>query len=245
VPNPVRWEDRVPIDPGELAEHLARLGGLDPVDAGLDEALARVVDETDNLFAVNGAGLMLADEGGTLRYIAASDEPGRMLEAVQEQTGEGPCVDAFLHDAPVLATDLAADPRWPSAGPMAAGHGVRAVLGVPIDLGDRPVGTLNVYAAKPHQWDDSDIAAIMAYTRVIASMLRSAVQAHVKGKAATQLQHALHHRVLVEQAKGIMMERRKLDQQAAFELLRAQARSSRQRLEDVARQVIGGGRLPG
>jgi GAF domain-containing protein len=235
----------VPIAPDELADSIARLEGVDPAASGLDEGLARVVDETDKLFAVDGAGLMLAGEGGVLRYVVASDEPGRMLETIQEQTGEGPCVDAFLHDAPVLAADLASDPRWPSAGPLAAGHGIGAVLGVPVDLGDRPVGTLNVYAAKPQQWDDSDIAAIMAYTRVIASLLRSAVQAHVKGRAATQLQHALEHRVLVEQAKGVLMERRRLDQQAAFELLRAQARSTRQRLEDVARQVISGERLRG
>jgi GAF domain-containing protein len=174
-----------------------------------------------------------------LRYMAASDEPGRMLEAVQEQVGEGPCVDAFLEDGPVLAEDLGADPRWPSAGPLAAGHGVRAVLGVPIDLREGPVGTLNVYAAHRRRWDDSEVAAIRAYTRVIASLLRTAVKAHVSGRAATQLQHALDHRSLIEQAKGILMERRGLDQQAAFEVLRSRARSTRRRLDDVARETVG------
>ncbi|HEY6591895.1 MAG TPA: ANTAR domain-containing protein, partial [Actinomycetota bacterium] len=70
-----------------------------------------------------------------------------------------------------------------------------------------------------------------------ASLLRTAVRAHVSGKAAGQLQRALDHRSLVEQAKGVIMERRGLDQQAAFELLRAQARSTRRRLHDVAAEV--------
>jgi GAF domain-containing protein len=65
----------------------------------------------------------------------------------------------------VLAPDLGADPRWPSVGPLAAGHGIRAVLGVPIDLAEGPVGTLNVYAARPYRWEQSDVAAIQAYTR--------------------------------------------------------------------------------
>jgi GAF domain-containing protein len=226
------------IDRDALARSVARLEGVDPLDTGLDAALELAVAETDDLFDVDGAGLMLLSADGVLRYVAASDEPGRMLEALQEQFGEGPCVDAFLEDAPVLGGDLGADQRWPSVGPLAAGHGVHAVLGVPIDLREGPVGTLNVYAAKPHRWDGGDVAAIQAYARVIASLLRSAVQAHVSGKAATQLQRALDHRSLIEQAKGVLMERSGLDQQAAFELLRTKARSTRRRLDEVAREVV-------
>jgi GAF domain-containing protein len=233
------------IDRDALARSVARLERVDLADTGLDAALELVVAETDALFDVDGAGLLLLSEDGVLRYVAASDEPGRMLEALQEQFGEGPCVDAFLEDAPVLAGDLGADPRWPSVGPLAARHGVHAVLGVPVDLREGPVGTLNVYAAQPHHWDDGDVAGIQAYTRVIASLLRAAVQAHVSGRAATQLQHALDHRGLVEQAKGVIMERRGLDQQAAFELLRARARSTRRRLDEVARETVEGSRLPG
>jgi GAF domain-containing protein len=226
------------IDPDALAKSVARLEGVDPVDTGLDAALELAVAETDDVFQVDGAGLMLLSEDGVLRYTAASDEPGRMLEALQEQFGEGPCVDAFLTDAPVLAGDMGADPRWPSVGPLAARHGVHAVLGVPVDLRDGPVGTLNVYAAQPHQWDKADVAAIEAYTRVVASLLRAAVRAHLRGKAATQLQHALDHRSVIEQAKGVIMQRRGIDQQAAFELLRAQARSSRRRLDEVALETV-------
>jgi GAF domain-containing protein len=229
----------MPIDPDALAKSVARLEGVDPVDTGLDAALELAVAETAGLFGVDGAGLMLVDGDGVLRSSTVSDRPGGMLEVLQEQFGEGPCVDAFLKDAPVLAGDLAADQRWPSVGPLAAEHGVRAVLGVPIDLRDGPMGTLNVYAAHPRGWDDSEVAAIQAYTRVIASLLRSAVQAHVSGRSATQLQQALDSRSLIEQAKGVLMERRGLDQQAAFELLRTRARSSRRRLQDVARETVG------
>ena len=228
------------IDSDSVARSVARLEGVDPVDTGLDAALELAVSETDDVFEVDGAGLMLLGGDGVLRYMVASDEPGRMLETLQEQFGEGPCVDAFLDDQPVLADHLAADPRWPSVGPLAASHGVHAVLGVPVDLRGGPVGTLNVYAAQQHRWDQADVAAIRAYSRVIASLLRTAVRAHVSGKAATQLQHALDHRSLIEQAKGVIMERRGLDQQGAFELLRTQARSTRRRLDDVAREVVGG-----
>ena len=227
------------IDPDALAKSVARLEGVDPADTGLDAALELAVLETDDVFDVDGAGLMLVGEDGTLRYVSASDEPGHMLEHLQEQFGEGPCVDAFLADTVVKAHDMGADRRWPSVGPLAARHGVHAVMGVPIDLPEGPVGTLNVYAARPHPWDDDEVAAIQAYTRVIASLLRAAARAHLSGAAATQLQHALDHRVLVEQAKGVLMERRGLDQQAAFDLLRSRARSTRRPLQEVAREVVG------
>ena len=235
----------MPIDPDALAESVARLEGVDPVDAGLDDALELAAKETDELFGVDGAGIMLLGKGGVLRYVAASDKPGQMLEELHEQTGEGPCIDAFLDDRPVVAADMATDPRWPSVGPLAADHGIRAVLGVPIDLREGPVGTLNVYATKPYRFDEDDLHAIQAYSRVVASLLRAAVRAHLQGRAATQLQHALDHRVLIEQAKGVVMERRKLDEQAAFELLRGHARSARMHLDEVARQVLRGERLPG
>jgi len=233
------------IDSDALAKSVARLEGVDPADTGLDAALELAVAETDDVFEVDGAGLMLLSEDGVLRYMAASDQPGRMLESLQEQFGEGPCVDAFLKDEPVRADDLAADPRWPSVGPLAAGHGVRAVLGVPIDLRDGPMGTLNVYAAHPRRWDDSEVAAIQAYTRVIASLLRTAVQAHVSGKAATQLQQALDHRSLIEQAKGILMERYKITADQAFQVLARVSQQTNRRLADVADELTRTGSVPG
>jgi hypothetical protein len=61
---------------------------------------------------------------------------------------------------------------------------------------------------------------------------------------ADQLEAALEHRWLIEQAKGVLMGREQLDAQAAFERLRGAARSSTRRLDDVAREVTAGQALP-
>jgi AmiR/NasT family two-component response regulator len=69
--------------------------------------------------------------------------------------------------------------------------------------------------------------------------------AQAKGRLADQLQAALEHRWLIEQAKGVIMGREELDAQAAFERLRRAARSSTRRLADVApREVTAGQPLP-
>jgi ANTAR domain-containing protein len=54
----------------------------------------------------------------------------------------------------------------------------------------------------------------------------------------TQLQEALESRVIIEQAKGVLMAKEQLPPQAAFELLRRRARSSQRRLRDLAEQIV-------
>ena len=78
----------------------------------------------------------------------------------------------------------------------------------------------------------------------VASLLSAAVTAQVKGRLADQLQAALEHRWLIEQAKGVLMGRERVDAQAAFERLRRSARSSGRRVADVAREVTAGKPLP-
>jgi ANTAR domain/GAF domain len=175
-----------------------------------------------------------------LRYVAASDERGRIVERLQEEIGEGPCLDAFEEASPTLTPDVAGDARWPTLGPLAGKHGIHAVLGVPVRLDDSPVGTLNVYASDYHEWDDGEIDAIQAFARIVASVLRSAIDAHVQGKLTLQLQYALDRRIVIEQAKGILMEREGLPAEAAFERIRRHARSSRERVADVARRIVEG-----
>jgi GAF domain-containing protein len=162
------------------------------------------------------------------------------MERLQEEIGEGPCLDAFEEGSPTVSHDMASDARWPTLGPLAGKRGIHAVLGVPVRLDDSPVGTLNVYSSKYHDWDDGEIEAIQAFARIVASVLRSAIDAHVQGKLTLQLQYALDRRIVIEQAKGILMEREGLPAEAAFERIRHHARSSRERVADLARRIVAG-----
>jgi AmiR/NasT family two-component response regulator len=115
---------------------------------------------------------------------------------------------------------------------------------VPVELQGGPIGTLNVYAVRPHEWDSSEQEAILAYARMAGAVLATAVHAEVKDTVARQLQRALEHRVLIEQAKGILMERHGIDARTAFERLRRHARSRQERLTDLARRMIDDVSLP-
>jgi response regulator NasT len=60
---------------------------------------------------------------------------------------------------------------------------------------------------------------------------------------AEGLRGALERRVVLEQAKGILMERHRLSEDDAYHLLRAYSRDHRQQLLETARQILGAHRL--
>ena len=57
------------------------------------------------------------------------------------------------------------------------------------------------------------------------------------------LQGAFGRRAMIERAKGILMERHSVDEEAAFEMLREHARSDNRKLIDLATAVVDGHRL--
>jgi GAF domain-containing protein len=151
---------------------------------------------------------------------------------------------AFSQRLSAAIRNIHTEPDWDKFAQVLVGEGVCAALSVPVELDGGVIGTLDIYVGEPRDWDPSEVAALQAYAGLVASLLSAAVTAQVKGRLADQLQAALQHRWLIEQAKGVLMGREDLDAQAAFERLRGAARSSTRRLADVARDVTGGQPLP-
>lgn len=230
-------EDALQRTMGRLAQR--KLAGLD-----LRAACEVVVDAMPGLFAADGAGILLVDDTHVLRYVASTDTGAQLLEAVQESTGRGPCVEALVEDRAVAVVDLLEDDRWPDLGTLLASNGVRAVLGVPIHFGGVAVGSLNIYSAEGRNWDQSDQSALSTIEALIERLLTSAVVSERQEELIGQLQRALEARVVVERAVGVLMAVEELDASDAFERIRRSARSARRSVRDVANDVIEWRKLP-
>jgi GAF domain-containing protein len=229
------------IDADALARSLADLQvtDADAGDGAVEAGIARVIDSAAGVFPGSGVGLMLvAENGHSLVYVASSDDLARRLERAHENSGEGPCIDAFVLDACVKASDLHYEKRWPALRAELHDEPIRAVLGMPTRVG-APVGTLNVYSERPRVWDASEIAALEAYNHLLEARLDVAVQAHRHGRVVDQLQTALDSRATIERAIGLMMGRDGVDGATAFNELRRIARSSRRRVRTVAEELLG------
>jgi GAF domain-containing protein len=233
----------MPIDPSNLAKSIGSLNSLNP-ERGLAPTLQQVTDGAKRLFEADAAGLMLVDGEGQLRWASASDQTAQTLEDEQERLAQGPCAVAFSQRLSAAIRNIHTEPDWDKFAQVLLSEGICAALSVPVELDGGVIGTLDVYVGQPREWGPSEVAALQAYGGLVASLLSAAVTAQVKGRLADQLQAALEHRWLIEQAKGVLMGREDLDAQAAFERLREAARSSTRRLADVARDVTGGQPLP-
>jgi AmiR/NasT family two-component response regulator len=79
---------------------------------------------------------------------------------------------------------------------------------------------------------------ISGYAAMLGRLLASAADAVKQRRLVGQLQTALNTRIVIEQAKGVLMERKMLPPSQAFQVLRRMARSSSRKLVDVAADVI-------
>jgi GAF domain-containing protein len=221
-----------------LERALTQLADLRTAPATVEAALRRIVESADALFQVDGSALMLVDRDQALRNLAVSHLRAQALEELQAGHGEGPCVDAYDEKQTVWADDLGREERWPSFSPAAARRGLLAVLASPIPYSNEAVGVVAVFAAEPHSWNEAEQEAIVAFTDLAAMLILNAMAATERGRVALELQGALDSRVVIEQAKGVLVGRHGLTPKRAFERLRGLARDQRRPLAEVAAAVV-------
>ena len=180
----------MPIDPALLTRSIAALTDRDP-ERDLASTLEQAVLAAKQLFMVDAAGIMLADNDGRLRSASASDRRAQALEDSQERFAAGPCAQAFSTGRPVVMCDATLEPRWGEVRHAFAEARIRSGLSVPVRLGAGPIGTLDVYAVAPGGWDETEVSALQAYAGVVATLVGAAARATVEGRLAEQLHVAL------------------------------------------------------
>lgn len=223
---------------GVLVDFARNLVGDYEIDAMLD-TLCR---EVSAILQVRGAGVMITDEQGDLRFVAASDERVRAIEDLQIELGEGPCLHAYVTGEPVVEDDLEAGSEFPAFAPRALQAGLRGVYSFPMRLhaGDQHLGALNLYTASPGAFDEEDWTTGQILADVATSYILNARAFERSTRLTGQLQHALETRVIIEQAKGKVSEQLRVGVGDAFEQLRQYARRNRRKLHDVADEVVHG-----
>src|SRR4051812_25555674 len=122
-------EDRRTIAPGRFSKEaqedsMTREQRLAEVFVELADNLVEEFDVVDflqtlteravELSGADSAGLMLDNQRGGLQVVAYTDKPTRLLELLELQNDEGPCLDCFSSGKPVYNVDLSrAESRWP------------------------------------------------------------------------------------------------------------------------------------
>ncbi|MGV9670629.1 GAF and ANTAR domain-containing protein [Gordonia sp. NPDC003504] len=153
---------------------------------------------------------------------------------IQRELGEGPCVRSAVDDATVSITDMTRDERWPRFAAAAAQAGIASMLCCTLYIDGSDFAALNLHS---HSSDAFDAQA-QALAEVFAAHCSTTFAA---AREKEQLRRALSSRDLIGQAKGMLMERYRIDADAAFYLLAKLSQESNTKLVDVAGGVVAAG----
>ena len=203
----------------------------------IDEVLLDLGDRLTRLLSLAGSGVTLG-MAGQLHAVTAVPPEVAPLEHYQEREQEGPCVEAYRSGKMTAVADLQREERWPGYRRVADGLGMRAVVGVPMRLGDQTVGALNMYHHDVREWSQEDLGAARVLANMATAYLINASSLAKQAQLSQQLQQALDSRVVIEQAKGILAEAHGITVEVAFDRLRRYARARSAKVQQVARAVV-------
>lgn len=189
---------------------------------------------------VTGAGIMLMSGDVARGSVCSTNEVSAAIEQLQYDLGEGPCVDAYHLDRPVLEPDLAepAASRWPAFTGPALEVGVRAVFGFPLQVGAVRLGALNLYRDRPGPLGDEQHADALVMADVAAQALLMLQANAPPGGLAAELEAAADFQYVVHQASGMVSVQLEVSVGQALARLRGYAFGNGRSLTDVARDVV-------
>lgn len=192
------------------------------------------------LLPAQGAGVTVLDSRGRVTYATASDERCRELEEVQVDLGEGPCLDSARSQetlGPVVLDPGADAQQWPRFSRYAHQVGITAISAVPLHTNGIRLGALNLMNAEPPLPTPLDLRVAQSLATAAATSFHYQYQLRGQDEVLDQLQQALHGRIVIEQAKGMLSERFTVSVDQAFTRMRESARTRGLTLSEIATQV--------
>lgn len=229
----------MPTNPSDLAraEHFARISRELLSEPAERPVLSRIVQlAMESIPVCDGCGVSVA-KGETGASPSTSSPMVEEAARLQQELGEGPCLEAIGTGEACASLDLDHEVRWPRWTAQARRLGIRSVLSVPLEGSAGVVGALNLYARSAHAFDSTDLGMATIFARHAADALDAMYE--VSG-----LRTALRSRQIIGVAQGILMQRFGLNLDQAFEVLRRYSQNENRKVRDVAEELVRSGNLP-
>lgn len=201
-----------------------------------EETWQKIVDlARDLLPEVEHAAISLVQRDQRVETAAATDEVAKLVDQIQYDTDEGPCLSAIWEHDMFVTPDLANESRWPAfAAATVEKTGIRSMLSFQLFVQEDTLGALNLYSQREDAFDERT----EAFGRVLAAhgaLAMSAADAH---ETADNLQKALENSREIGMAIGILMVQSKVDQNAAFRLLSHGSQRANIKLRSLADRIV-------
>lgn len=206
---------------GDIARHLES-------QADLAEVLRSITaSSVDTVPGADYAGISLVKNLQEIESVAPTHDLVYQADQAQEELGEGPCLDAVWQHDTVRVDDLESEQRWPRYRERALALGVRSSLSFQLFTEGRNLGALNLYSGRSHAFGDESEHVGLVFASHAAVALRGS-------QKESQLKDALLSRDVIGMAKGILIERYKIDDDQAFQMLVQASQTAHVKLRNVA-----------
>ena len=202
-----------------------------------DARIKLAVDAAVTLVArCDHAGVTI-NRGRALTTSVGSDDVVQRANELQHELGEGPCLDVMRDQNTLVSTALDQDRRWPRWAPRVhAELGMGSMMSLLVYTDDQSFGALSLYARDGKRFDADDVAMGQALAAQLAVVTAAERQ-------IDQLGLAMHNRLLIGQAQGILMERLEITADQAFDYLRRASMTANRKVVDVAADITRTRRL--
>lgn len=212
--------------------------GLTLLDAeSTHSVLQKVVDLVCSVMPEGVDASITLVRDGQATTAAYTGQLARDLDELQYEMGYGPCMEAAVGGYPIRITDGRIEDRWPSYMPTFLERGALSSLAVPVPAA-HPTAALNVYAIDTDAFTDADVRTAAHFASYAAVALANMDALENARDLAENLQAAMRFRSVIEQAKGILMERHKLTADQAFRLLAETSMHTNRKVRDVAENLV-------
>jgi GAF domain-containing protein len=181
---------------------------------------------------------------GRPRTVAASAPLATELDGVQYRLGDGPCLSAATTGTQSLILDTRSPERWAAFAEEAAREGCDSVLSHPLPVQEKVSGALNVYARELSTPDRPTLDLVSRFASYAVVPVSNMYLYESAVERVEHLETALDSRAVIDQAKGILMERFKLTADRAFQVLTRVSMEHNIKVRDVAVQFVATGELP-
>jgi hypothetical protein len=226
----------------DIARALQRITTLQHGRASMDTLLQTVVDQTTASLPGAAATSITVLTGSRPATAGHSGRLALDLDETQYDEGHGPCLHAAATGELVEVTDARTEVRWPHYMRRAVALGSLSSLSVPLPM-EGLSGSLNVYAVQASGFEETAAPlAVLLAESATASITN--MRAHQDAQdTIAHLTIAIESRAVIDQAKGILMERRRLTADQAFALLTETSQRVNVKLRVVADHLIRTGEL--
>ncbi len=227
-----------PPEPLDPTAAFADLGRIKLSETPLDKVLSRVAELAKRSLPGASEVSVTLIRGHDAHTAAFTGRLALNLDEWQYQQGHGPCLDASAAAATLSVPDTADETRWPdwTARAVEAGAGSSLSIGLPVQ--EKVTGALNVYSVDAKAFDHDTIRLAQTFAGYAAAALTEVHLSDTTTTLAQQMQAAMRSRAVIEQAKGILMGRRRCTAGEAFAMLSKMSQDSDRDLREVAEALV-------